>query len=83
MMTVMFVAYAIVIYAIAIASVIAGIMIAKRKGWLFLMILSGVDAIFVPVGTALGICCLITLNKPHVKAWFTKPDGDAPPPVLQ
>jgi len=72
--------YAAVIYAVAICSVVAGAMIRRRKGWLFVLILSGVDLVFVPFGTALGIGCLVTLTKPHVKAMFVAPATETPPP---
>lgn len=74
--------YAAVIYIVAILSVVAGVMIRKRKGWLFILILSGFDLLFIPFGTALGIGCLITLTKPHIKALFDAQTLEAPPRLL-
>ncbi len=81
-MTTVFAFYAAVIYAVAILSVVAGVMIRRRKGWLFIAILSGFDLLFVPFGTALGIGCLITITKPHVKAMFEGATPGAPPRLL-
>ncbi len=80
MMSIVFTVYAIGIYAVAVASVVAGVLMRKRKGWLFLVILSGLDVIFVPFGTALGIGMLVTMTKPHVKDMFMKPSSV--PPLL-
>lgn len=65
--------YAVSLWVFAALCALSATMIARRKGWWFIVIVSGLNTTLVPVGTVLGIFSLITLTKPHVKAWFMPP----------
>ncbi len=54
----------------------AGRSIKRRKRYLFCMIVAGVSCLFMPFGTALGVCSFLVLSRPGVKALF-----DAPRPL--
>lgn len=75
--------YAVSLWVFAVLCVLTGVMIAKRKGWWFIVVVSGLNTTLVPVGTVLGIFSLVTLTKPHVKAWFLAPKANEAPPRLE
>jgi hypothetical protein len=51
----------------------AGRSIKRRRRHLFCLIVAGVSCLFMPFGTALGVCSFIVLNRPSVKALFEPP----------
>jgi len=51
----------------------AGRSIKRRKRHLFCIIVAGVSCLFMPFGTALGICSFMVLSRPSVKALFEAP----------
>lgn len=57
-------------WTLAICSVLAGRFLARRKHCVFCMIVAGVQCMWVPIGTALGVFTLIVLLRPQVKAMF-------------
>lgn len=59
-------------------SIKAGRDLAKRKSYDFLMVMSGLNCINVPLGTLLGVFTILVLSRPGVKAQFGK---DIPPPL--
>ena len=65
-------------WSTAICMMIAGKKLKARQSRLFCMIIAGIECMFMPFGTALGVFTLITLNKEPVKEIF---DGsrDMPP----
>lgn len=62
------------IWAIAGLIIYAGKSIAERKRWMLCLIVAGISCLNFPFGTALGVCTLIVLLKPEVKAAFGVPN---------
>lgn len=57
-------------WAFAICIILGGIFISKRKNYMFCMVVAGVECIFTPFGTVLGVFTIITLIRPSVKELF-------------
>jgi hypothetical protein len=57
-------------WTIAAGMIIAGTKLKKRSAWLFCLIVAGIECMFMPVGTVLGVFTLILLNKESVKKAF-------------
>jgi len=52
--------------------------IRDRRRWIFCVVMAGLNCLQVPFGTAMGVCTILVLNRPEVKAMFGRP---APPTV--
>lgn len=63
--------------AFAIAVFLAGRNLARRTRYTFCLVMGGLECMFVPFGTVLGVLTIIVLMKEPVKAIF----GVAPPPA--
>lgn len=50
--------------------VAAGRSLTGRKRYNFCLVIACVECVFMPFGTALGVCTIIVLNRPSVKALF-------------
>lgn len=50
--------------------VVAGRFLARRKHYTFCLVLAGVECLFMPFGTVLGILTIIVLNRESVKQMF-------------
>jgi uncharacterized membrane protein YedE/YeeE len=50
---------------------VAGRFLAKRKHYLFCLVMAGIACLFMPFGTVLGVFTIIVLQRPSVKAMFT------------
>ena len=61
-------------WSLAVAIFIAGRKLKKRENRMFCMVVAGIECIFMPFGTILGVFTLITLNKDSVKAIFAVPN---------
>jgi len=48
----------------------AGRCLARRKRYLFCMVIAGIECIFMPLGTVLGIFTIFVLMRPSVKLLF-------------
>jgi len=59
----------------AILILINGRCLAKRKHYTFCLVMSGIECLFMPFGTILGVFTLIVLSRPSVKPLF----GQSPP----
>lgn len=57
-------------WAFAICIMIVGNFIAKRKNHMFCLVMAGVECIFTPFGTVLGVFTIITITRPSVKELF-------------
>ncbi|HLP06836.1 MAG TPA: hypothetical protein VK178_01620 [Opitutaceae bacterium] len=57
----------------------AGRCLAKRRRLLFCQVMAGVECMFMPFGTALGVFTLLVLTRPSVKPLF---DDQRPTPRL-
>jgi hypothetical protein len=57
-------------WAFAICIALAGIFMVKRKNYMFCLVMAGVECIFTPFGTVLGVLSIIFLLRPSVKEMF-------------
>lgn len=57
-------------WAVAACIIAAGRKLKARKNRMFCMVIAGIECMFMPFGTVLGIFTLITLNKETVRAAF-------------
>jgi hypothetical protein len=48
----------------------AGRSLGERRRWTFCVVVAALCCFHFPFGTAIGICALIVLNRPSVKAVF-------------
>ena len=60
-------------WTFATCSFLVARFLARRKHYLFCMIVAGASCMAFPVGTALGVFTLIVLLRPSVKAMFVQP----------
>jgi hypothetical protein len=65
-------------WSMAICILIAGKKLKQRKHRIYCMVVAGIECMFMPLGTILGIFTLIALNKDSIKALF----GPQTPPSL-
>jgi len=63
----------------ALLTYFVGRSISERRRWIFCMIVAGLWCLRVPFGTAIGICAILVLIRPSVKALF---DGERMPPAI-
>lgn len=61
---------AVIGWMFAIAVALNGYYIKNRKWLKYCMIMSGIETIFTPFGTALGVFTIILLTKPNIKNLF-------------
>jgi hypothetical protein len=54
----------------AILILINGRCLAQRKHYTFCQVMSGVECLFMPLGTILGVFTLVVLSRPSVKPLF-------------
>jgi hypothetical protein len=77
----LFVAFPLVIIAcgmtLAICVALAGRYLARRRKYLFCMVVAGIECMFMPFGTVLGVFTIIVLMRDSVKTRF----GYEPAPV--
>lgn len=66
-------------WTFAVFEVITGVFLARKKRYLFCLIVAGVECTFTPFGTILGICTLVLLLQPAVKEMFGIPQPPIPP----
>lgn len=71
----------VVMWAIAIAIIIAGLNIRRRKAYTFCVVVGVVECVFMPLGTILGVFTLMVLTRPSVKALFDNPAAAAAIPT--
>lgn len=62
-------------WALAGCMIAAGYFLSTRQKYTFCLVVAGVECIFMPFGTVLGVFTIILLVKPEVKALF---EGAAP-----
>ena len=76
-------------WVLAVCMFMAGKRLKRCTNRTFCMVVAGIECLFMPLGTALGVFSLITLNKDSVKEIFDRVEaGDpavvppgAPPPI--
>jgi len=64
-------------WSMAVCILLAGRKLKKRQNRIFCMVIAGVECIFMPFGTILGVLTLIALNKDSIKDIFA--ERHAPP----
>jgi hypothetical protein len=59
-------------WCLALFMVVTGKKLKSRKNRMFCMVVAGVECIFMPFGTVLGVLTLIVLNKDSIKEIFAE-----------
>jgi hypothetical protein len=59
---------------------VAGHFLARRIHYAYCLSVAGVECLFMPVGTLLGVFTLLVLLRPSVRTLFTPPPAFPPPP---
>jgi hypothetical protein len=59
--------------SIAVCMIVAGKKLKKRKNRVFCMVVAGIECMFMPFGTVLGVFTLIALNKESIQEIFAQP----------
>jgi len=57
-------------WTLAVFIIIAGRCLAKRKHYMFCLVIAAISCIFMPFGTVLGVFTIIVLMRPSVKELF-------------
>ncbi len=57
-------------WTLAVCIIIAGRCLAKRKRYMFCLVMAAISCIFMPFGTVLGVFTIIVLMRPLVKELF-------------
>jgi len=57
-------------WAISICIIIAGRKLKQRRSRMFCMVVAGIECMFMPFGTVLGVFTLIALNKDSIKQTY-------------
>jgi hypothetical protein len=50
---------------------------------LFIQIISGLNCLFIPYGTILGVFTLVVLSRPQAKVFFSPPTEEPQPLTIQ
>ena len=58
-------------WTLATLTIITGKKITKRLSYTFCLVMAGIECLFMPFGTILGVFTIIVLCRPSVKAQFT------------
>lgn len=61
---------ALICIAVAVANILSGVYLRKRKNRMFSMILAGFNCVQMPFGTALGVFTFIVLSRPIVRQLY-------------
>jgi hypothetical protein len=61
----------------AICILIAGRSLALRKRYSFALVIAGIECLFVPFGTILGVFTIVALSRESIRALFSKTTAQA------
>ena len=61
-------------WTLATLVIIAGRKLARHLSYTFCLVIAGIECIFMPLGTILGVFTIIVLSRPGVKSLFTALD---------
>lgn len=61
-----------VVWAMGFLALYSGKCIRERRNWTLVMVSACINCLHMPLGTALGVCTIIVINKPSVKAAFDR-----------
>jgi ATP-dependent Clp protease ATP-binding subunit ClpA len=64
-------------WTLAVCIIIAGRCLAKRKRYMFCLVMTAISCIFMPFGTVLGVFTIIVLMRPSVEELFAANKGTA------
>ena len=70
-------------WTFAVLVLTAGRFLARRKHYMFCLVMAGVECLFMPFGTVLGVFTIVTLTREPVKQLFDVNPPTAPPCVPQ
>ena len=69
--------------SVATCILVAGRSLAKRRRYTFCLVVAGLECLFMPFGTVLGIFTILVLQRESVKQLFAPASaGPVPPPAL-
>jgi hypothetical protein len=57
-------------WSFAVCVIVAGRFLARRKRYLFCLVMAGIECIFMPFGTVLGVFTIIVLMRESTKELF-------------
>ena len=57
-------------WTVAVCIIIAGRCLAKRRRYMFCLVMAAISCVFMPFGTVLGVFTIIVLMRPSVKELF-------------
>jgi len=57
-------------WTLAVCIIVAGRCLAKRKRYMFCLVMAAISCVFMPIGTVLGVFTIIVLMRPSVKELF-------------
>ena len=64
---------------IAVSIAVAGRKLGRRTGHLYCLVVAGLECVFMPFGTVLGVLTILVLMRPSVKLLFIAPADPTPP----
>lgn len=62
--------------SIAVCMIVAGGKLKRRKNRVFCMVVAGIECMYMPLGTILGVFTLIALNKESIQEIFIQPSTE-------
>jgi hypothetical protein len=62
----------------ALSVVLAGRKLTQRSAYTYCLVIAGIECMFMPFGTVLGVFTIIVLMRPSVKELFGVADGQLP-----
>ena len=64
--------------SLAICIAVAGRKLSRRTGYHYCLVIAGLECIFMPFGTVLGVLTIVVLNRSSVRVMFGLPTGRPP-----
>ena len=64
-------------WTLAIGVLLAGRMLARRRYYVFCLVVAAIECLFIPFGTVLGVFTIIVLVRPSVKPLFEQSGSPA------
>jgi hypothetical protein len=61
-------------WALSICIILAGRKLKQRKSRMYCMVVAGIECMFMPFGTVLGVFTLIALNKDSIRQSYAQPE---------
>ena len=64
--------------SLAICTALVGRFIARRQRYWFVFVMAGIECVFFPFGTVLGVFTILVLSRENVKTLFGRPPAATP-----